>query len=50
MKTRLKLKNRSHRYGIKRPRPRHGHKYSKYNSVNMYQYINMSQYNDGYTY
>ena len=31
MKTRLKLKNRSHRYGIKRPRPRHGHKYSKYN-------------------
>ena len=27
---RLKMKNRSHRYDIKRPRPRHGHKYTKY--------------------
>ena len=24
------MKNRSHRYDINRPRPRHGHKYSKY--------------------
>ena len=24
------MKNRSHRYDIKRPRPRHGHKYTKY--------------------
>ena len=24
------MKNRSQRYDIKRPRPRHGHKYSKY--------------------
>ena len=30
MKMRLKMKNRSQRYDIKRPRPRHGHKYSKY--------------------
>ena len=28
MKT--KIKNTSHRYDINRPRPRHGHKYSKY--------------------
>ena len=27
---RLKMKNRSHRYDINRPRPRHGHKYTKY--------------------
>ena len=25
---RLKMKNRSHRYVITRPRPRHGHKYT----------------------
>ena len=37
----LKMKNRSHRYDIDRPRPRHGHKYTKYK---------MSQYNDGYVY
>ena len=30
MKVRLKIKNRSHRYGINRPRPRYGHKYTKY--------------------
>ena len=27
---RLKMKNRSHRYDINRPGPRHGHKYTKY--------------------
>ena len=31
MKTRLKMESRSHRYGINRPRSRHGHKYAKYN-------------------
>ena len=30
MKTRLKMKNTSQRYDIKKPRPRHGHKYTKY--------------------
>ena len=30
MKTRLKMKNRSHRYGIHRPRPRHKDAYTKY--------------------
>ena len=30
MKMRLKMKNRSHRYDINRPRPRNGHKYIKY--------------------
>ena len=30
MKMRLKMKNRSHRYDINRPRLRHGHKYTKY--------------------
>ena len=29
-KLRLKMKNRSHRYDINRPRPRLGHKYTKY--------------------
>ena len=29
MEMRLKMKNRSHRYGINRNRPRHGHKYTK---------------------
>ena len=24
------MKNRSHRYDINRPRPRHGHKYAKF--------------------
>ena len=27
---RLKMKNRSHRYDINRPRPRHGHEYTKH--------------------
>ena len=30
MKMRLKMKNRSHRYDIRKPRPSHGHKYTKY--------------------
>ena len=30
MKVKLKMKNRSHRYSINRPRTRHGHKYTKY--------------------
>ena len=29
MKMGLIMKNRSHRYDINRPRPRHGHKYTK---------------------
>ena len=35
MKVRQKIKNRSHRYNINRPRPRHGHKYTKYKICNM---------------
>ena len=30
MKTKMKMKNRSHRYDINRPRSRHGNKYRKY--------------------
>ena len=30
MKMNMKMKNRSHRYNINRPRSRHGNKYSKY--------------------
>ena len=30
MKMTLKMKNKSHRYDIIRPKPRHGHKYTKY--------------------
>ena len=30
MKMTLKMKNRSHRYNINRPRLRHEHKYTKY--------------------
>ena len=30
MKTRLKNKNRSHKYDIERPRPRNGRRYTKY--------------------
>ena len=29
-KMRLKMKNTSYRYDINRPRPRHGHKYTKH--------------------
>ena len=32
MKMRLKMKNRSHRYDINRPRAGHEHKYAKYNA------------------
>ena len=35
------MKNRSQRYDINRPRPRHGHKYTKYK---------ICQCNDGYMY
>ena len=38
---RLKVKNRSHRYNINKPEPKHGHKYTKYE---------MSQYSDGFRY
>ena len=31
MKMRLKIKNRLFGYGINKPRPKHGHKYTKYN-------------------
>ena len=27
----MKMKNSSYRYGIHRPRPKHGHKYTEYN-------------------
>ena len=37
----LKKKNKSHKYDINGPRPRHGHEYTK---------CKMSQYNDGYMY
>ena len=30
MKMKMKIKNRSHRYDINRPRSRYGHKYSRY--------------------
>ena len=30
MKMRLKMKNKSQRYDLNRPRPRRGHKYTKY--------------------
>ena len=30
LKMEMKMKNKSHRYDINRPRPRYGHKYSKY--------------------
>ena len=42
---RLKMKNRSHRYNINRPRPRHGHKCTKYKlylSVMMVKCINQN--------
>ena len=40
MKMRLKMKKRSHRYDINRPRPRNGHKFTK---------CKMCQYNDDQT-
>ena len=39
MKIRLGIKNRSQRYDINRPKPGHGHKYTKCKTL--------SQYNDG---
>ena len=33
MKTKMKIKNRSHRYDINIPRSRYGHKYSKYKEL-----------------
>ena len=33
MKMEMKVKNRSHRYDINRPKFRHGHKHSKYKKV-----------------
>ena len=41
MKMKMKMKNRSHRYNISRPRFRQGHNYSKYK---------LSQYGDAYMY
>ena len=38
----LKMKNRSHKYNINRPRCRYGHKYSTYKKV--------SHYDDAYMY
>ena len=40
MKMRLKMKNGSYIYDIKRTRPRHGDKYTKYK--------NLFQYGEGY--
>ena len=40
-KMRLKMKNRSYRCNINRPRPRHGHKYTKYK---MYHRLMMAVY------
>ena len=42
MKIKVKMKKRSHRYDINRPRSRHGHRYSKYKKV--------SRYDDAYIY
>ena len=41
MKLNMKMNNRSHRYDINRPRPRHEHKCTQYKT---------SQYNDCYMY
>ena len=41
MKMRLNMKNTSHRYDVNRTRPRHGHKYTRYKIVSVY---------DGYMY
>ena len=34
----MKVKNRSHIYGINKTRPRHGHKYNKHKKVLQYNY------------
>ena len=41
-KSEAENENRSHRYGINRPRPGYWYKYTKYKML--------SQYNDGYMY
>ena len=40
MKMKMKMKTRSHRYGIHRPRSRHGHEYSIY-KVSQYDHAYM---------
>ena len=39
----IKMKNRSHRYDIKRPRSRYGHKYSNHKCLSMIMLICMKQ-------
>ena len=40
----MRLKMKSHRYNITRPRPRHGHKYTKYKiSLNIMMVISIKQ-------
>ena len=40
----IKMKNRSHKYDINKPRSRHGHKYSKYkNCVTMVMLLYIKQ-------
>ena len=45
MKMTLKIKNKSQRYDIIRPKPKHGPKYTKYKMCIMH-----TKYNDGYMY
>ena len=40
MKMRLGMKNKSLRFNINRPRPRHGHKYARYKSFSLKWCIN----------
>ena len=48
IKMKMKMKNRSHRFDINRPGPRHGQKYNKYQVP---QYLSISIYNnDAYMY
>ena len=45
MKMRLEMKNRSHRWGINRPRSRHGHKHNIYKlCLSMIMVIYIKQY------
>ena len=44
MKIKMKMKNRSHRCDMNRPKPRHGHKYSKYyKRISMMMFICIKQ-------
>ena len=44
MKIKMKMKNRSHRCDMNRPKPRHGHKYSKYyKCISMMMFICIKQ-------